>query len=77
VPVTIKIRGETGLICIPLTKTKSGEKAFQSKSTDEFACRTRDVGKINRITIEHEGTDVETIWHVKTVQIKKGNETYK
>jgi hypothetical protein len=62
---------------IPLTKTKTNEKPFQSKSTHEFTCRTNDVGKIKRITIEHQGTDQELIWHLKTIQIKKGTETYK
>jgi hypothetical protein len=62
---------------IPLTKTKTNEKPFQSKSTHEFTCRTNDVGKIKRITIEHQGTDQELIWHLKTIQIKKGNETYR
>ena len=33
VPVTLKIRGENGIVSIPLTKTKTGEKPFQLKST--------------------------------------------
>jgi hypothetical protein len=35
------------------------------------------VGKIKRIVIEHQGTDEQLLWHIKTVQIKKDNETYK
>lgn len=77
VPVTLKIRGENGTTNIPLTKTKTGEKPFQSKSTQEFTEKTTDVGKIKRITIEHQGTEENLVWHIKTIQIKKGNETYK
>ncbi|CAF2907936.1 unnamed protein product [Rotaria sp. Silwood2] len=75
-PVTIKIRGENGIVRIPLTQTKNGEQPFQSKSTNEFTCRTTDVGKIRQITVEHNGMDKNIIWHLKTIQIKKGNETY-
>ncbi|CAF3373219.1 unnamed protein product [Rotaria sp. Silwood1] len=74
--ITLKIRGEFGLITIPLSKTKSGEKPFQSKATDEFTCRTNDVGKIIRIIIEYNGTKSDNIWHLKKIQIIKGNETY-
>ncbi len=77
VPVSLKVRGENGIVGIPLAKTKSDEKPFQSNSTNEFACRTTDVGKIRCITIEHHGTDRDIIWHLKSVQIKKGNETFK
>jgi hypothetical protein len=77
VPVTLRIRGDNGIINIPLIKTKTDEKPFQSKSTHEFTCRTTDVGKIKRITIEHQGTDQDLLWHLKTIQIKKGNDTYK
>lgn len=77
VPVILKIRGENGNVNIPLTKTKTGETPFQSKSAQEFTHRAADIGKIRRITIEHQGTDQNLLWHLKTVQIKKGNETYK
>ncbi len=76
-PVVLKIRGEHGIVSIPLTKSTTNTKPFQSKSTDEFTCRTNDVGKIKRIVIEHQGTDEQLLWHIKTVQIKKDNETYK
>ncbi|CAF0753759.1 unnamed protein product [Rotaria sp. Silwood1] len=74
--ITLNIRGENGIVRIPLTQTKTGEKPFQSKSTNEFTCRTTDVGKIRRIIIEHNGTDKNMVWHLKTIQIKKGHETY-
>ncbi|CAF3803025.1 unnamed protein product [Rotaria sordida] len=74
--VTLKIRGENGTVRIPLTQTKNGDTPFQSKSTNEFTCRTTDVGKIRRVIIEHDGTDKNMVWHLKTMQIKKGNETY-
>ncbi len=77
IPVILKIRGENGIINIPLTKTKTGDKPFQSKSIQEFTTHTTDVGKIKRIILEHQGTDQNLLWHVKTIQIKKGNETYK
>lgn len=77
IPVILKIRGENGIVNIPLTKSKTGETPFQSKSTQEFTSRTTDVGKIKRIILEHQGTDQNLIWHVKTIIIKKGNETYK
>jgi hypothetical protein len=76
-PVVLKIRGDNGIVSIPLTKTKTDAKPFQSKSNDEFTCRTTDVGKIKRITIEHQGTDEQILWHIKTVQIKKENEISK
>ena len=76
-PVTLKIRGDNGIVSIPLTKTKSNAKPFQAKATDEFTCRTTDVGKIRRVMIEHQGTDEKIVWHVKSVQIKKENETYR
>lgn len=60
-----------------MNKSKSGEKPFRSKATDEFTCRTNDVGKIKRITFEHEGNDDKLVWHIKSVQIKKDNETHK
>ncbi|CAF2065081.1 unnamed protein product [Rotaria magnacalcarata] len=72
----IKIHGNNGTVRIPLTETKSGDKPFQSKSTSEFTSETNDVGKIKRIIIEHDGTDTNVIWHLKSVQIKKENETY-
>jgi hypothetical protein len=76
-PVTLKIRGDLGIVGIPLTKTKTNAKPFQAKATDEFTCQTTDVGKIRRATIEHQGTDEKIVWHIKSVQIKKENETYK
>jgi hypothetical protein len=76
VPVSVKIRGEDGTVNIPLKQTKSGEKPFQPKSSNEFTCRTTDVGKIQRITVEHDETNQGVLWHLKTIQIKKGNETY-
>ncbi|CAF4048502.1 unnamed protein product, partial [Rotaria magnacalcarata] len=72
----IKIHGNNGTVRIPLTETKSGDKPFQSKSTSEFTSETNDVGKIKRIIIEHDGTDTNVIWHLKSVQIKKESETY-
>ena len=53
------------------------QNLFKQKQTDEFTCRTTDVGKIRRATIEHQGTDEKAVWHIKSVQIKKENETYK
>ncbi|UJR35879.1 hypothetical protein I4U23_028622 [Adineta vaga] len=76
VPVSMKIRGDYGTVSIPLSPTKGGEKAFQSKATNEFSCQTTDVGKIQQITVEHNEKDKDILWHLKTVQIKKGNETY-
>ena len=76
-PVVLKIRGDNGIVSIPLNKSKSGEKPFRSKAIDEFTCRTNDVGKIKRITFEHEGNDDKLVWHIKSVQIKKDNETHK
>lgn len=76
VPVSMKVRGEHGTVSIPLTKTKGGEKPFQAKATDEFTCRTTDVGKIQQITIEHNESKDDVLWHLKTVDIKKGTETY-
>lgn len=76
-PVVLKIRGDHGIVSIPLSKSKSGEKPFRSKAIDEFTCRTNDVGKIKRITFEHEGHDDKLVWHIKSVQIKKDNETHK
>lgn len=76
-PVVLKIRGDNGIVSIPLYKSKTSDKPFQAKSTNEFTCRTNDVGKIKRITLEHEGTDDKLLWHIKTVQIKKDNENYK
>lgn len=75
--VVLKVAGETGTVRIPLTQTKNDAKPFQAKSNSEFTCETNDVGKIRRITIEHEGTDPNLVWHLKTVQIKKGDDTYK
>jgi hypothetical protein len=76
VSVSLKIHGENGSVSIPLKQTKSGEKPFQPKSTNEFTCRTTDVRKIQRITIELDQTNQDVLWHLKTIQIKKGNETY-
>ena len=73
----LKIHGENGIVQIPLTKTKTGDQPFQAKSTHEFSSHTNDVGKIKKITIEHQGTEQDLLWHLKTVQIKKGTETYK
>jgi hypothetical protein len=75
--VTIKIRGEFGIICIPLSNTKSGNKPFQSKAIDVFTSETTDVGKIKRITIEHNQIKPNYSWHLKKIQIIKGIETYK
>jgi hypothetical protein len=75
--ITFKIRGEFGVITIPLSQTISGEKPFQSKATDEFKCRTNDVGKIKRLIIEYNGTRTDNVWHLKTVQIIKADECYK
>lgn len=77
VPVTLKIRGDNGFATIPLRKTASGEQPFQPNASHEFTARTNDVGRIQRITVEHQGTDSELLWHLKAVQIKKGNNTYK
>ncbi|CAF2520074.1 unnamed protein product [Rotaria sp. Silwood2] len=74
--ITFKIRGEFGIITIPLSKTKSGEKPFQSKATDEFTCRTTDVGKIRRLIVEYNGTKNDNTWHLKKLQIIKGSEAY-
>ncbi|CAF1064509.1 unnamed protein product [Rotaria sordida] len=74
--ITFKIRGELGIITIPLTKTKTDAKPFQSKATDEFLCRTNDVGKLRRIIIEYNGTKNDNVWHLKKLQIIKGNEIY-
>jgi predicted metalloprotease with PDZ domain len=72
----LKIRGDNGLVTIPLAKTKTDETPFQAKSNQEFSSHALDVGKIKKITIEHQGTEKDLLWHLKTVQIKKGNETY-
>ncbi|CAF4501710.1 unnamed protein product [Rotaria socialis] len=74
--ITFKIRGEFGLITVPLSQTISGEKPFQSKATDEFKCRANDVGNIKRLTIEYNGRKTDNVWHLKTLQIIKANECY-
>ena len=71
----IKILGEHGIITIPLTQP--GVKLFQSKASDLFTNRTTDVGKIKRITIEGIGIDQKNTWHVKKIQIIKGQHVYK
>lgn len=76
-PVLLRIRGDNSCITIPLTKTIKDEKPFQSNTSHEFHVHMNDIGKIKRITIEHEGKDLNLLWHLKTVQIKKGNEIYK
>ncbi|CAF0862963.1 unnamed protein product [Adineta ricciae] len=58
--VNIKIRGEHGI----------------SKATDEFTSRTTDVGRIKRITIECSGLDKKNSWHLRRIQITKGEEVY-
>jgi len=70
----LKIRGEKGIVTIPLTKTTSGNEPFQANATDTFVCQTTDVGRIRRITLENTETNPEKIWHVQTVEIKKDNE---
>ncbi|CAF0916703.1 unnamed protein product [Adineta steineri] len=75
-PVSMKVRGDNGTVSIPLTQTKGGEKSFQSKSKSEFTCQTTDVGKIQCITVEHNEKEKDVLWHIKTVQITKGSETY-
>ncbi|UJR10158.1 hypothetical protein I4U23_014374 [Adineta vaga] len=74
--VNIRIRGEHGLLTIPLETTKSGAIPFQSKASDEFKYRTTDVGKIKRITIECTGIDKKNSWHMRRIQIIKGDEVY-
>ncbi|CAF0923501.1 unnamed protein product [Adineta ricciae] len=74
--VNIKIRGEHGIVIIPLETTKSGATPFQSKATDEFTSRTTDVGRIKRITIECSGLDKKNSWHLRRIQITKGEEVY-
>ena len=74
--VVAKIRGEFGTISIPLSKTISGEKAFQSKAVDVFTSRTTDVGKIKRLTLETNETRSNQDWHLKRIQITKGVEVY-
>lgn len=75
--INIKIRGEFGIISIPLSKAKSGEKPFQSNANDEFTCRTTDVGKIQRVTLEYNGAKDDNVWHLKKLQITKDTEIYK
>mgnify|MGYP002384209346 FL=1 len=77
VPVILKIRGENGFATIPLRKTTNDEQPFQPNASHQFTARANDVGRIQRITIEHQGTDYELLWHLKTVEIRKGNDTYK
>ncbi|CAF3864693.1 unnamed protein product [Adineta steineri] len=74
--VNIKIRGVNGIITIPLSDTNSGAKPFQAKSSDEFTNRTTDVGKIKRITIECHDIEKRNTWHLKRIQILKGNQVY-
>ena len=74
--VTLHIRGDNGMVTIPLTKTTEGNQPFQSKSTDRFTCQTTDVQRIRRIQIETNPSDSNQIWNLKNVQIKKGNQTY-
>ena len=33
--------------------------------------------KSNELQLNINGTDKNLLWHLKTIQIKKGNETYK
>lgn len=75
--VTIKIRGVSGIIDIPLSKSESGEEPFQSKAVDVFTSRTTDVGKIKRVTVETTATRSDQEWFLKRIQIIKGTETYK
>ena len=75
--VNVKIRGEHGIVTVPLETTKSGAAPFQSKATDEFTCRTTDVGRIKRITIECSGLEKKNSWHLRRIQITKGDEVYK
>ena len=75
--VNIKIRGDLGIIKIPLSNTQSGNKPFQSKANDVFTTRTTDVGKVKRITIEHDETRVNQCWYLKKIQIIKSKQTYK
>jgi hypothetical protein len=74
--VTVKIRGEFGIINIPLSKTVSGEKPFRSKAIDVFTSRTNDVGKIKRLTVETTETRPNHDWYLKRIQIIKGTEIY-
>lgn len=75
--VNIKIRGENGIISIPLSQTVSGEQPFQSKANDTFTCRTTDIGKITRLFIEINEIKSDESWHLKKIQITKGKEIYK
>lgn len=75
--VTIKLRGEYGIISIPLLQSASKEKPFQLKTTDVFTSRTTDVGKIKRLIIELDDAQTDQTWHLKKIQVIKGNETYK
>ena len=72
----MKIRGDSGLIAIPLTRPESDQKPFQSKATDVFTSHTTDVGKIKRIIIEIDAKETDQEWLLKKIQIIKGKETY-
>ena len=72
---SIRIRGDRGIVTIPLSNTVSGQKPFRSNTDDEFICRTNDVGKVKCVTVENHGMDEDKVWHLKSLQIQKGNDT--
>lgn len=74
--VTVKIRGDSGLIAIPLSKPEGEQRAFQAKAIDVFTTRTTDVGKIKRCIIEINTEQSNQEWFLKKIQILKGVETY-
>ena len=59
-----------------MTSTKSGERPFQAKAIDEFTHREKNIGRIRKIVIEHEGTSRENAFHLKKIQIRKRDEIY-
>jgi hypothetical protein len=74
--ITIRIVGEQGMVHMPLSTSKTGQVPFQSKATDEFACNMANVGRIERVIIEHENVSETNRLHWKKLQIFKGNENY-
>ena len=74
--VVLRLHGEQTSLAIPLTSTKSGAVPFQAKAIDEFSHLDKNVGRIRKIVIEHEGASRANPLHWKKLQICKGRRIY-
>lgn len=74
--VILHLYGEGNSLAIPLTSPKSAEIPFRIKAVDEFSHQDRNIGRIRKIVIEHDGTSRENPLNLKKIQIFKGRRIY-